>query len=405
MLSSPSFEEHFGLSNVIEGQRQIAGALKAYVRQDRPDLVERLEGEDDWAFLEPLLFTQVASSRAPAGRPAAATLEQVLFGYIPADRRPARITVISDASGRIHLPELGYLVTDRPRSELLLTWSAGPGECGLWERGARVPHRTEPLLRLSETGVELLPYGHPLFEGQYRDVEGAPREAELLAPTLRSVASLERAFALLREVCPGFYRQVMAVARTVVVFESPEVRPFVIPAAHGAVFLSSRPGDDEIFFFTELVHQFGHNILNAAVLYDPGKWLTESPTTPASRFTVAHDTRTLASAFHGVYTTTLVALCLEALLVSERHAGRQRHELIGRLADNRERVSTGFEKSDLSRCFTPRGAALFKAMKEMCHDVYHRRVDVVGPLVTTNQPFVFDYALFAATNPPPGTAA
>jgi hypothetical protein len=103
-------QQTFSTSLVAEkmegGQGILADAIKTLIFQRNPDFFERLDFNNDFIFLEPLLF---AWFNDPA--PVHVSLEQLLIGYIADEKKPNELQVHSDENGIIYLPNMGYLKT------------------------------------------------------------------------------------------------------------------------------------------------------------------------------------------------------------------------------------------------------------------------------------------------------
>src|SRR5580765_833544 len=99
-----------------QGHHEILHLMKMLVYGHAPALFDLLDFDDDGAFLEPLLFAFFNTVAPPVG------LEQILFGYIADDRKPAATNVATDHDGVVYLPKVGYLVTDCCDRSLVLTW-------------------------------------------------------------------------------------------------------------------------------------------------------------------------------------------------------------------------------------------------------------------------------------------
>ena len=106
------------------------------------------------------------------------------------------------------------------------------------------------------------------------------------------------------------------------------------------------------------------------------------------------------SAFHGLYTTTKVAEALDACLTKDAFPKESdKHELIGRIADNRRRYKTELEKADHSKLLTEAGMEMYREMDNLCGSIYEERKELIANLKVSNQPFVFNYPQYVSENP------
>jgi hypothetical protein len=178
------------------------------------------------------------------------------------------------------------------------------------------------------------------------------------------------------------------------------MRPFASQFYHGAALLSTHSYDTVPFFMIELVHQFGHNMLNA-VLFEQMRYFKVDPFKLLKDFNQnPNEGRTLLSAFHGLFTTLKVGECTEVMLNTEGvFSEEERYELVGRIVDNRRRFRTGLDRIDLKSVFTKEGLALYEEMDTACYDLYQRNKDLCDQYDISNQPFVFSYEKFKELNP------
>lgn len=380
----------FSLENITAGQAQMAYVMKVLVDKANPALFELLDLNDDRIFLEPLLFAYF-NSPSPL-----VSLEQILFGYIENDRKPG-VEAYADENGIVNVPGIGDLRTTYPNERLRLSWDDVIRACVLEFHDGRVDFELQSPRYLEGSNIEICRYNHPLLKRFYTSPDGNALDVEVIH-SIDHFEKLNKTLRIVENCCPSYFHEIMAVAKRIVVFRNYQVRPFVTISAHGTVFLSGNEKSDELFFLAEIIHQFGHNILNA-VLFETSDYFRIDPRTPIANYTLSEsDHRTILSAFHGLYTTTKIAECFDIIFDKNIFHGKQRHELLGRLADNADRTTTGFEQLDRSTIFTEQGEFMYQRMKEICHDIYARRADLLAPLDTSNQPFVFDYDLFLQRN-------
>src|SRR5688500_16292767 len=90
------------LAQLPDAQIALADTVRTLVYKSDASLFERLDFEDDRTFLEPALFAYFTAPDPPL-----ATLEQLLFSYLPEQAQARRFRVYADAHGAIHLPRVG----------------------------------------------------------------------------------------------------------------------------------------------------------------------------------------------------------------------------------------------------------------------------------------------------------
>jgi hypothetical protein len=90
------------LAQLSDAQIALADTVRTLVYKSDASLFEKLDFEDDLTFLEPGLFAYFTAPDRPL-----ATLEQLLFSYLPEQARSDRLRVYADSNGAIHLPRVG----------------------------------------------------------------------------------------------------------------------------------------------------------------------------------------------------------------------------------------------------------------------------------------------------------
>ncbi|MEK6259460.1 MAG: HEXXH motif-containing putative peptide modification protein [Planctomycetota bacterium] len=382
----------FSLDDVTDGQRYLAHAMKRLVDKHRPDLFECLDLNNDAIFLEPLLFAYFNHPSPPT------PLDQILFGYISDEAKPSQLQAKSDANGVIHLPGLGYFHTDQADQHTTLERNAIQDNLDAAASAARPSTCTSASTRITGTDIELSYSADQLYDRYYTTPEGESQHPRILHSAVYK-KMLSEALAIIREHCPQYFSHISQVARRIVLFNNPAIRPFSTLSAHGTVFISSPEEPSVIFLVAEIIHQFGHTILNS-VLCNLRSFFNIDPNALVKSYVADRsDGRTILSAVHGLYTTTKTAECLSEIYDRSELVSSQRHELVARLADNRDRVNTGIDFEMLPKILTVRGQVFFATMMKLCREIYSSRTELLYGLDTSNQPFVFDYTLFIATNP------
>lgn len=400
------------LDKAIEaGKARYADLFKVRVYHEDPELFFMLDFSNDAIFLDPLLFAYYhykadAHEQHWIQAGSQIGLRQILWGYVPAASRTEAVPVFTDANGLLYLPNFGYAQTTLPNRGLVLRWEASSQEFALWDGEQPVAASWQPLEWISDTQIEVWQSNHLFLEDLFNTQEAPPDsvisglpEVEVGAITALKVDDLRSAFAILRTHLPTYYAQVCAAGRSILLFHNEIVRPFVSLSTLGVSFISTRPADSVVFYITEIVHQFGHNILGWAMV-EIEEYFRVNPSTLLREYNGnERDRRTVFSAFHGHYTTAVVAICLEALLQKGVFAEQLRHELVGRLSDNYRRFRTGLERTDLSTLLTEKGLSLYQQLDEACMQVYTRQQSLVSLYDVSNQGFIFSYPKFLQNNP------
>jgi hypothetical protein len=385
--------------DVINGMGAIADTMKALLYSRAPELFKCLDFERDDIFLEPLLFAYFNHENGDQ----CATLPQLLFGYLDHASRPARIPVMSAGNGVVYLPQIGYFNTGMSHARLDLINEHG--KLRLEHGGTRLAHTFEERIMVADGRLEVYRYDHPLFTPHYvpydpwvRDLP--PVGVEVADTVTRHLPNLEQALALLKRYCRPLYDEILTTNRSITLFHNPAVFCFVSLSIHGAIFLTTIPENDEVFFLEELIHQCSHNTFNAA-LFDKTDYfkIDVEREMLGEHLNKKNETRTIYSALHGLYTVVKRYECFDVLYREDVFGGRQKHEFLGRIGDIKKRLNTGLGGLDFPKVYTPRGAEMYRLMQRTGDDVQARLSAIDGVFDFSNQPYEFSYAKFAELNP------
>jgi hypothetical protein len=389
-------DERFALwrrEGLARGQRKLAQAIRLLVYKAEPALFDLLDYEDDDCFLDPLLFAYFTN---PAPK---ITLPQLLVGRIAPARRPAIIEAHSDAVGKVCLPGIGWLQSGLPNAAVPLAWNQASGE--FWCKPAGKARRCDVRAPrfVPQTGCEIEDRRQPLFDRFYAEGGCSPDAVQINGVSHHHVVHLIKACALLRQHCPELADGLLSVTRRIVLYRSEQPYSFATLSAHGAIFVNVTSTIDEVFFVEDLAHQAAHVMFNALTL-EKKRYLLIDPDTPlVSSHGNAREARTLYAAYHGLFTYVIIGRALAALLERSVWAGRQEHELIGRLGIILRKFAIDLALLDRPGLFTSVGRRSLQYFADIYGRLHERFGSQAKNFDYRNQPYIFDYARFAERNP------
>lgn len=380
-------------TKIVAGQHELASAMRTLIRRTAPRISDSVKDLADEFFLEPALFTFFARSE----RDPILGLPQIIFGKVPAEARPDAIEVYSDHRGRIYLPGIGTLLTDRRCSTLALAWDRRDGIMSLLEDQRPVSFVLEPPTYLSGTSIELVRYGDPTLRTRFFDTSLAPVEVELDGRGDRHRRHLERALELLREYCPNYTRELLRVTRRIAVFSGENINSFATLNAHGVAFFNARDAHDEVYFIDELVHQCGHIIFNAMTTRRRD-FLAMDPDLALSAILPRETSnRKLYDTFHGLYTEDVMSEYLRNFDERGVFYGRQKQELYGRLCFITQKFRIDLRNMSGPDIFTPLGQIFYQRWKSRFEALVRARPELLETKLG-RQPYNFDFEIFASAS-------
>jgi len=387
----------FSNNEIQNGQSIFAQNMRILVYTTNSELFEALDFEDDDTFLEPLLFTYFNS---PQG--VLFSLEQILCGYLCDKTKFSQITVYSDKEGIVYLPKIGFFITTYVNEKLTLI--DHNGKFFLRHNDDNIDFFFKPAIFLTGTNIEIVQYSNALFSPFFKETvptgnDAAILDIEINQTSLFHLPSLETAALHIKNNLPNIWEEILQTTKKIILFHEPRIVSFVTLAAHGCVFLSTIPENDEVFFTEDLIHQCSHNTLNAVLHEADAYFKIDVGRELGDYINNKHETRSVFSAFHGLYTVAKRVECFEILYRKNVFTNKQKYELLGRISDQKKRFRTGLEQLDNNNTYTNEGAALYELLDSVCLEGLQRFKQIINLFNMSNQPAEFSYKQFSLINP------
>jgi hypothetical protein len=380
-------------TDIQRGQTYFAGMIETLLSAFDPEFGELLNDARPGAALEPLLFAYFSLGNRDV------PFIQLLFGYLHESRRPERIHVFADSKGIVYMPRIGYFKTNSSNRKLEMHVTDHQRGFQFTVNGETVPYTFLNDLTVANTSVELCRYPLRTLEPIFRDTLGVSIPVEVKDASLRDARHVENALTIIQLCFPSYYEEVVRTTRRIVLFSSPELNSFASLSAYGAVFLNISDHDDEVSYIEDLVHQCGH-VIFSSLSSDQGIFLRVDPDTPLIAFTDrSQETRSVYVALHGLFTEAAISLTLSHCDDQNLFSGRQRHELLGRLAYIARRFDLDLKDFEREEIFSQKGFALFEELRTSFGEIGDERRRFLRRFDLSNQSYNFNYQKFAELNP------
>jgi len=370
------------------GKMALADYIKAGLYSVNEAIFERLDFENDAAFLDPLLIAYLSS-----GCPSHTTLEQILCAYFT--EKQGYFEVISDADGTVYVPQVGYFYTEYPNQKLLLEYD------GETYQLKNISYGFLPCLTVLDGKMEIYRHKNPLLNSFYQANDNRQiLDIEVTQTTHHHIQSIASALEILKTHLPNLYEEITLTNRLLSVFFNPQVNCFANIGATGCAFLSAIPTNETIFFIEELIHQCSHNTFNI-MLFNRFNYfkIDVEQTQLGNVIGLQGEERSIFSAFHGLYTVAKRYEAFYELYKADIFFGIQKHEFLGRFADLKKRFRTGLELLPLEDVYTNRGKEIYQLLDTLCAHCIKKIQHLEGVFDLSNQPSEFSYAHFLQINP------
>lgn len=385
-------EEYFNTYNKVikKAYNSSIDSMKIYAQNQDKTIFDFIEFDNDNAFSEPLLVSHFFAHKNKRQN---IPIADLLIGYHK-EVDISKIKLAFNEFGISYIPNFGYFESGKGRiiSNEITPYNKLKNEL-----------KYNSVIKIKETNIELhrsVPY---LLQFQFK--EFIDEERNYLSPLFindlinQKVEDINFAFHLIKSLMPIYYNQINLLARGIVFFRSSKLVSFATRVSPGIIYLNIQPNDSLVYFIVEMIHQLGHNVFYK-ILHNPSIYFKINPDIQLKKLNQdMGERRSLYSAFHGLYTTTLVAYGLDVLLRnSNLFNDYQVSEIVGRFTDNRRRFRTGLEKLILNEVFTEKGIELYNILDKSCENIYIRNKELIRDFNVKNQPFVYNHSLFLKEN-------
>jgi hypothetical protein len=373
------------------GQRKLADTIRALLFRANEHVFDRLNFEDDSQFLHPTQFAYLTNPSPPVA------IDQMLYGLTPPQRRPLRMPLHTDTSGRAFLGPLGILETDEPSSDLDFGRDADQ-QYICHHNASPVMFRFRPAVFVPGTSIQITTDVDPLFRGFFETDDGIPIDPDTLCVPRERVSDALIALALLREHCPTMWAEIVSYVRLVVLFRGSAPNSFAALSAHGAIFCNLQRGDSELALVEDIAHQGAHVIFNAFA-HDSSRLLKIPGERAVQEIAgVKGDNRSLHVVLHALFTYTFILRALIAVLESGCISDVRSHELLGRIGFAMKKFAYDLRLLRTPEAYTSAGCHCYETFAATYTDIEARYAKEVATLDFGGQPYVFDYECFRRRN-------
>lgn len=347
--------------------------IQILLYKENSALLEKLNFENDNTFLEPLIFAYFNSKQynpLPKG-----VLEELMQGYFTKNES-LKIEHSYNKNGIAYIPNIGYFKKGQP--ELF-----------------------EPILEIEELEVvkELHPLMHRyLFESYKTVTTNANPDYETTWHD--HVETLEKALKLMKEFLPAYFKEFQLVNKKIFLHSNTKVINFTSLETLGMLFFYTKPQSATLMYFIEeLIHQGAHNILYHITFDKKDFFKIDAPNIIMRDLTKKEwDYRDVYGAFHGVYTVYKRLECYDILLHKNILKGKDKHELLGRMADQFPRFRSGVELLNFDEVFTEKGKAFYLELDKKGIDIMNKYSKLKNEFDLSKRDLDFRYEHFCKYN-------
>ncbi|WP_330442384.1 hypothetical protein [Flavobacterium sp. C4GT6] len=355
----------------MDNQTEIINTVKLLIYKENPSLLEKVDFEDDNIFLEPLLFAYFNSKKDNLF--AAEMLTEILQGYF-VEKEALQVQNSLGKDGIAYIPNMGYFNSQNEKVEEILKIDA-----------FEIVKTCHPVMKKYFVEyykghiLDSTPPHNPTWQNYYKE--------------------LEEAICIIKENLPSFYSELVSSNNKIYLHDNPKIINFTTIETLGMLYLYVIGDNNLIYFIEELIHQGSHNFLCYVTHNRKDYFKIDVDNTVMRSLTGQEwDYRTVYGSFHGLFTVTQRVECFDILLSKDVFSGREKHELLGRLADQFLRFRTGLELIDLEGVFTDKGIKYYKSLDEKCMKILQKYDSLRDEFDLSHRDLDFRYNDFCMTN-------
>ena len=357
----------------VEVKDEFVNTIKLLLYKNSSKILEKIDFDNEDIYLNSILFSYFNSKKDnlfPKD-----ILEEILQGYfIKKEKVKAKFSFNKNEIS--YIPNLGYFMRDEDKPyEAILT------------RG----------------DFEVIKEVHPTIEKYF--IEYYKGHIVNQNPKHNSVwkdyyEELFDAIEIIKQHLPDFYKELVFANNKVYLHDNPKILNFTSVETLGMLYFYVIEGNNLIYFIEELIHQGSHNYLYY-ILHNRKEYFKIDVDNLAMRdFTKQQwDYRTIYGAFHGLFTVTQRVVCFDELVTENTFYGREKHELLGRLADQFSRFRTGLEMLEFNEVYTEKGIAFYNELDTKCKSILNKYSKLENVFDLSNRDLDFRYDDFCKLNP------
>lgn len=371
---------------MLKSQKKLNQTIKLLLHKEDSLLFEKVDYENDTAFLEPLLFSYFNSKKEKLFPKE--ILKEILQGFYKT-KEPVKIKYSYNKDGVAYIPEVGY-----------------------FKNGALNPF--EDIVIITNTNIELINHKIIHLDHIFRDFSENIIDSDLIeiSNTLNNlfIKKLENAFLYIKENCLSHYKLIEQCCKKIVLFKtSPEnTNSFATINAHGIAFLNVYQDNyDEVFFVDDIAHQTGHIILTTLFFERKKHFIIDENQNLGSILNDKKEYRSFYILFHALYTYYTTFLCLDNCIDSNCFNKKQNFEAKARIGFYLNKCKSdliNFSKiikfyGGIDKVISEDSTQLFETIKNKYFEIEEKWRPVIKKFNYGKQPYNFTFDKFLILNP------
>ncbi|CAA0230639.1 conserved hypothetical protein [Tenacibaculum maritimum] len=396
------------ITHLKKGKGDLIENIKILLYKEDPNIFEIIDFDNNDIYQEPLLFSYFNAKESNKFY-----LNSILFGYMSLETQQNGVVVLSDENGRIYLPNLGWITTEKVNKTFKL-FKDKKNKVKLFYNGSDCEFKLESIEKIKNTNIEYLRYPIPLLKQCYYDVDNNLINVEIEKISKTHVKNVIKALNLIKKFAPTHFNLISLVTKKIVVFNVNTYlrNSFADIKAHGISFSNAYQEEyNEVFFVDDISHQTGH-IIFTTLTHQLSNFIKINSETILETLKLGNntiETRSIEDIFHALYTYYTALICLDACLDEKVFDVKKTHEALGRLyfyigkchCDLKlvENADINNTSVSINEIFTKNGLEIYTEIKNKFNSIRKKWIDHLKLFDMSNQPYNFTFSKFIEKNP------
>ena len=366
-------------------QVELANITRLLIYKENPNLLKKIDFENDTVFLEPLLFAYFNSKKNNFF--SETMLIEILQGYF-IQKKTLLLKESFSKYGIAYVPNLGYF--DKKNNMI------------------------DNVFIIENTTIELIKHPIVHLKTIFKDFnENVINESKIEISKVLSdkyEKQLTNAFQYIKTSNKEYFELIEQCCKKIVLFitDPKNTNSFATINAHGIAFFNVYQEDyDEVFFIDDIAHQTGH-IIMTSVLFERKNYFKIDENLNVGLLTnKKSEYRSFYILFHALYTYYTSILCLDSCIDNSCLNTRQIHEAHGRIGFYLRKYKSDLERFEkieikhkgIENILTYEGIEIFNMIKSLFIKMSQKHLELVKKMNYNNQPYNFTYSNFLELNP------
>lgn len=355
--------------------------VKLFIYKSYPNLVEKIDFDNDDIFSNPLLFAFLRHKSVGtfSVEIEAELLEQLLQGYYKSD--DFRFDLLYNFEGIAYLPNVGY-----------------------FKKGQK--KMISPIETLNNSSIEILRCSSPVLKVILDIPEKYLKWDEKLLG--ENIEYLTNAMRFIRDNVPEQFKLIEECCKYIYLFNTPpeNSNSFASGNALGMVFFNIYQSEyDEVFFIDDIAHQTGHVILNN-LIFDLKTFYKIDQSQMVEDILGRKDHRDINILIHALYTYYTTFLCLDACIEGKCFNKTQEKEAVARIGFYLKKCAYDLKIlnsiinhfSGVEKILHQKGVDIIFMIREMFSQMRDKWTNKIQAINFSNQDYNFSFKKYLEVN-------